>query len=303
VQGRIAGHVMLETRSLGRAPARAPRPLEGVGLRLVRDGQSTRVMTGTDGRFSAEGLAAGRYDAVLELPEGVYADGWPRQIEVRDARSCAELHVAAFADGRVSGRVVDAAGRPIRGLTIELTIPAGLDEPAGPERIRDLTDGDGRYELARIPAGRFVVGINTQPRQGGEPEPRLFHPGVAALTAATRVPLRAGERVTLGDFQLPRELVYVALSGVVLDAGGVPAADARVYLKGQAEADYILSEPAITDSSGRFVLAGLAGRGYRIFAERPRGGGPGAGTDSSELAAFTANAAAAPFRLVLRRRY
>jgi hypothetical protein len=303
VQGRISGSVMLETRSLGRAPARAPRPLEGVGVRLLRDGQSTRVVTGIDGRFSAEGLTAGRYDALLELPDGVYAEGWPRTIELRDARSCAELHVAAFPDGRVSGRVIDAAGRAVPGLTIELTVPAGLDAAPGPERIRDLTDSDGRYELAHVPAGRFVVGINTQPAQSGEPEPRLFHPGVAVLNAATRVSLRAGERITLRDFQLPRELTYVALSGVVLDAGGSPAANARVYLKGPAEADYILSEPAITDSSGRFVLAAVPGRSYKIFAERPRGEGPGAATDSSELVAFTADAAATPFRLLLRQRY
>lgn len=303
VEGRIAGAVMLETRSLGRASARAPRPLEGVGVRLIREGQVTRVVTGTDGRFSAEGLAAGRYEAVLELPEGVYAEGWPRRIELRDARGCAEVHAAAFADGRVSGRIIDAAGRPVAGLTVELTIPAGIDEPAGPERIRDLTDSEGRYELAHVPAGRFVVGINTQPRQGDAPEPRLFHPGVAGLTAATRVSLRAGERITLGDFQLPRELVYVAVSGVVTDAGGAPAATARVYLKGPAEADYILSEPAVTDASGRFVIAAVAGRGYRIFAERPRGEEPGAGADSSDLTAFIARAGAAPFRLVLRRRY
>jgi hypothetical protein len=303
VEGRIAGGVMLETRSLGRASARAPRPLEGVGVRLMRDGQSTRVVTGADGRFSAEGLTAGRYEALLELPEGVYAEGWPRRIELRDARSCAELHVSAFADGRVSGRIVDAAGRPVAGLTVELTIPAGIDEAPGPERIRDLTDSEGRYELAHVPAGRFVVGINTQQRQGGEPEPRLFHPGVAALNGATRVSLRAGERVTLRDFQLPRELAYVPVSGVVTDAGGVPAANARVYLKGPAEADYILSEPAVTDAGGRFVIAAVAGRGYRIFAERPRGEGPGAGADSSDLTAFAPEAGAAPLRLVLRRRY
>jgi 5-hydroxyisourate hydrolase-like protein (transthyretin family) len=304
VQARISGDVLLGTRSLSRGPVREPRPLPDVSVRLERDGQSTRVVTGADGRFSAEGLAAGRYTATIDLPDGLYAEGWPKTIDLRDARSCAEVHATTFVDGRVTGRAVDSSGRPVAGLTVEVTAPAGLDEPLGPERLRDLTDSDGRFEIVHIPAGRFVVGINTQRnRDGALLEPRLFHPGVPALTGATRINLKAGERVALRDFVLPRDVVFVPISGIVLDADGAPAAGARVYLKGQAEADYILSEPAITDARGRFTLAAIEGRGYRLFAERPRGDASNARIDSSEQIPFTAAPTAAPFKLTLRRRY
>jgi 5-hydroxyisourate hydrolase-like protein (transthyretin family) len=304
IRARVSGDVVLATRSLSHRPVPEPRPLPNVAVRLERDGQSTRVMTGADGRFSAEGLMAGRYTARLELSEGLYAEMWPKTIDLRDDRSCAEVHATAYPDGRVTGRVIDATGRPVVGLTMELTVAVGLDDPLGPERLRDLTDSDGRYEIAHAPAGRFIVGINTQrSRDGGLPEPRLFYPGVSSLTSATGVTLKAGERVALRDFVLPRDIVVVPVSGIVLDSAGRPAANALVYLKGQAEADYILTEPAVTDASGRFTLAAIAGRSYRLFAERSRDDAPSVRIDSSEQISFTATPGVAPFKLLLRARY
>jgi hypothetical protein len=303
--GRVSGEILLATRSLARVPVRdEPRPLPGVGVRLESDVHSARVVAGGDGKFSADGLPPGRYLVSLELPDGLYAEAWPRTIEFRHASSCAELRATAFADGRVAGRIVDAAGRPIAGLTVELTVPIGLDEPDAAERLRDLTDHAGLYEIVHVPAGRFVVGINTQPsRSGGPPEPRILHPGVASLTGATRVMLKTGERATLQDFRMPPALVFIAVSGTVLGADGAPAANARVYLKGQAETDFILSEPAVTDATGRFLLAALEGRSYRLFAERPRQDAPNAAIDSSEQVSFTAASSPPPFKLSLRRRY
>ena len=200
--------------------------------------------------------------------------------------------------------MVDAGGRPVPGSTIELTVPVGLDSPLGPERIRTVTRGDGQFELARVPAGNFVVGINTQRgREGALPDPRVFYPGVPTLTGARRIAVAAGERVDLADFVLPASVKYVAISGLVTDAGGVPTAAARVYLKGPVEADYILSEPVETDGSGRFVLAAIEGRDYRVFAERPRDDSAAGRIDSSEQVTFTSAADLRPIKLTLRRRY
>jgi hypothetical protein len=304
IQSRITGDVMLGTRSLSRRPVPDPKPLPDVAVRLERDGQTTRVVTGADGRFSAEGLKPGQYWARLDLPDGLYSEDWPKTIDLLDERGCAEVHLAAFADGRVSGRAVDASGRQVAGLTIELTVAVGLDDPLGPQRLRDVTDSDGRYEIVHVPAGRFVVAINTERnRDGTLLQPRVFHPGVPSLAGATGISLKAGERVELRDFVLPRDLAYTSVSGIVLDSGGAPAADARVYLKGQADADYILSEPVVTDASGRFVLAAIAGRGYRLFAERLRKESGRVRFDSSEQISFTAAPSAAPFKLLLRPRY
>jgi protocatechuate 3,4-dioxygenase beta subunit len=304
LQARISGDVVFGARSLSRGPLPEPKPLSDVPIRLEREGQVTRVATGADGSFSAEGLKAGRYWVHADLQEGLYAQGPPQVVDLSDDRSCGEAHFLAFADGRVSGRVVDAMGRPIPGLTIELTVAAGLDETPGPERLRALTDGDGRYEIERIPPGRFIIAINTERnRNGALLQPRVFYPGVTALSGARGVSLKSGERVQLRDFMLPRDLTVIAVSGIVLDAAGLPAPNAQVYLKGEAGDDYILGEPAVTDPNGRFTLATIAGRNYRLFAERSRDEASRIRIDSSEQVPFTATASGPPFKLTLRARY
>ena len=239
------------------------------------------------------------------MPEGYYvAEEFPKPVELPDLHACATAEATLFFDGRVRGRVVNARGQPIEGLTVELTSPAGLDQPIGPERVRAMTNREGLYELIHVPSGRFVVGLNTQrDRDGGLPLPRIFHPGVESVSKATRVTLGGGERVTLGDLVVPPTLGYVQISGVVLAPDGSFAPGARVYLKGPGSADYILAEPAMTDNQGHFVLSVVTGRDYRIFAERPTRADGVRWIESSEQVSLTGAADLPPLTLALRRRY
>ncbi len=131
----------------------------------------------------------------------------------------------------------------------------------------------------------------------------LFYPGVESLTASTRVAVAPGARVELADFRIPAHHKYVAVAGVVFDADGAPAEGARVYLKGVGEDDRILSEPVAADFMGGFVIAARAGTDYRLFAERPRPGGPSSRVDSTAPIHLTAADGLAPVRLKLERRY
>jgi hypothetical protein len=302
--GRIIGTVKLAERALGRQRVREPAPMAGVPVRLQKDGGAIQVASNAQGAFVAEGIEPGTYSVAVDLSPQYYAEIFPKTVEQIDAAGCAEVSVTVRYDGRVSGRIVDNSGRPVPGVTIELTVPAGLDQTLGPERIRVLSDRSGRYELTHVPAGTFVVGINThRNRDGGLTQPRVFHPGVEALRDATRVSVSGGERVQLRDLILPRSVGYTTLEGIVLEPDGSPAIGARVYLKGPSESDYILSEPAITDQGGRFVLAALDGQSYRLFAERARNEGRTYRVDSSEQVTFAAGPDLPPFKLLLQRRY
>lgn len=302
-QGRIAGMLRLVRDSLRSARAGTPKPLGGIPVLLERDGRAYRTVTANDGTFAFEGLDAGTYTARLELPAQYYADAFPRSVVLRDARSCAEVDAVAHYDGRVAGRVVNGRGRAIAGLTLDLTLREGIDEPFGPRRLRAVTRGDGTYEFPRVPPGSFVVGINTQARaDGGFTEPRVLHPGTERLADATTVMVGGGDRVRLTDFKLPGDVVYVQIDGVVLDPDGVPVEGARVYMKGPADGDHILTEPSITDGSGRFVIAALDGRDYQLFAERPRRA-DGARVDSSLPVAVVAAESLPPVVLRLLRTY
>jgi carboxypeptidase family protein len=96
---------------------------------------------------------------------------------------------------------------------------------------------------------------------------------------------------------------YVPLTGVVLDADGAFAAGARVFLKGGGARTFILAEPVVTDVSGRFTIAGLSGREYRLFAERIQSSDGKRRLENSEEVEITAQQGLPPARLRLKPAY
>jgi hypothetical protein len=303
--GRITGEIKVADRSLAHQPVPAPRPMDNVGVRLERNGIVSTTESDAAGRFTFEALTAGKYDLSITVPERYYTvEEFPKSIELPDVRACATAQATLRFDGRVKGRVVNARGQPIEGLTVELTVPGGLEQPIGPERIRAMTNREGAYELTRVPPGRFVVGLNMQrDREGGLPLPRILHPGVERVAEATRVTLGGGDRVALRDFVVPAEVSYVQITGIVLAPDGALAPGALVYLKGPSSADYILTGPAVADDQGRFVVSVLSGREYRIFAERTERSGRTPRIESSDQVSLTGVADLPPITLSLRRRY
>jgi protocatechuate 3,4-dioxygenase beta subunit len=273
VPGRITGQVLLGRRDIDGRALRMAEPIANVNVRLTKDDGADVVTTNQAGDFAIEARSAGNYTVRVDVPDGYYADHPSSTVELRDARGCADVRTTLYPNGVIAGRVIDPSGRPIAGLTIEIAT-ATLRQ-----RRKTITDRDGRYEMTRLPPGRFVVGTNA--------------------VSASRVTLAAGQRVALGDFRIPAHIKYVSVSGFVLDVDGTPAEGARVYVRGIAEGDHIVAEPATVDFLGRFVIAVLAGADYQIFAERSRP----PRTDSTEPVHVIATEGLKPLRLVLRRRY
>lgn len=293
--GRIFGRVVMRSRDLARWRDR-DRPLPGAVVSVIADGSVLRVTSDAMGMFSIGGLAAGRYSAALEPPAGGAAAILPSDFELKDARACVELSAVARSTAVVRGRIVDAAGQAIPGLTVDLTVPEGIDRNPGAERLRTLTRGDGTFELTSVPDGRFILGLNTT----RESTPRLIYPGVASLRGAKLVTVRVEDEIKLDDFVIPANISFVTIPGVVRDSTGLPAVGARVFLAGPQEGDHIVGEPAITDESGQFVLSAPAGRQYRLFAERARPGSASSRVDVTDVINVTATFDRTVRKLTLR---
>jgi hypothetical protein len=296
--GYLAGRVLTATRDLAGKTTGVPQPAEGISVTVTRDGLTDILTTDRAGDFRSASHGPGTYRIRVSVPERFYSDEASTTVPVRDPRACAAVAFTLHDNGQVAGRVVDAAGRPVAGLTIELG-------PSGPGRgRRAVTDRAGRYFVAQVPAGRFVLSVPAGPSSdSGDRSARLLHPGVEMAGAATRVALTSGQRLELADFRLPARHAYVPISGVVFDADGAPAEGARVYLKGVGENERIVSEPVIADFMGRFVIAARAGTGCALFAERARPGGSLSRVDSADEVRVTAVAGLNPVRLTLVRRY
>lgn len=297
--GHVSGRVLVAPRDLAGRSTGASRPVADLTVNITRDGVAETALTAlTDqaGDYRVESRGPGTYRVTVDVPEQFYSDAPTTTVTLRDPRSCAETATVLHDNGHVAGRVVDAAGRPIAGLTLEL---AQLSKGR-----RTVTDRDGRYALTRIPPGRFTLSLPAGPSRatGGRPL-RVFLPGVDTLAAATRVSLAAGERVRVPDFRIPAHHQHVAVSGAVFDADGTPAEGAHVYLKGVGEDDRIVSEPVAVDFMGRFVIAARAGADYRLFAERARPGRGSSRVDSTDQVHLTAVDGLKPMRLTLERRY
>jgi Carboxypeptidase regulatory-like domain len=296
--GHISGRVLLEPRDLAGQPAGPSRPVPDMTVIIARDGGSDTTTTDAAGDFRVESRGPGTYRVTVNVPERFYSDDPAAIVALRDPRSCAAVTATLHDNGQVAGRVVDAAGRPVAGLTMEFG-PSGKGPGA-----RIVTGRDGRYVLSRLPPGRFVLSVpgGPSPAIGGRTA-RVFYPGVETLTASSRVAVASGARTMLADFRIPAHYKYVAVSGVVFDADGTPAEGARVFLKGVGDDDRIVSEPVAADFMGGFVIAARAGTEYRLFAERPRPGGRSSRVDSTDPMPLTAAEGLAPVRLKLERRY
>jgi hypothetical protein len=303
--GRISGRVLLRHHDLLTARYRT-RPMRDVPVTLRRDDFSVTVRTNRAGEFAASGLAAGAYSVELpDLPGRFRVEVDRAPVELRDIRGCAVVEASVYPDGRVTGRITDSSGKPVRGLTVDLTVRSDADgapSRGSPERVQAVTGGDGRYELTEVPEGRFVVGINTQPGRVTSRKTQVFYPGVLQPADAALVAVPAGGRVELPDLMVPASVRFAEIAGVIFDTDRVPVEGARVYLRGPEERDFILTAPVVTDLSGRFTIAALMGEEYLVFAERPRSGNPG-WLDSTGLVRVAAVPTSSRLILTLRSQH
>jgi hypothetical protein len=296
--GHIGGQVLLVPRTLTGANAGSARGLPGATIVMTCGSVSETVTTNEAGDFLFPSRGPGRFTVSVVAGDRYYSDELPAIVELRDARACAVVDRRLSDNGRIKGRVIDATGRPIPGLTIDLTTAIGA-----PSR-RTITDRSGWYEFSRVPSGRFLIGVDISPRRTrAQRSLQLVHARTDKSASAKRVTLAAGSIVELADFTVPAHLRFVTISGVVLDADGLPAERARVYLKGAEDDDEILAEPATTDRAGRFLIAALADARYRLFAEGDRSDGMVRRVDSTDPIVVTVSDHINAVRLSLRRRY
>lgn len=221
-----------------------------------------------DGVFEIAGVPSGQWNVVATTPGG---RGGQRAVRI----GTTDVDVVVELDGAsVSGRVLDASGQPVAGVTVRAnhTGPVSPAEVAV-RRMRRLARSDGVPTDAE---GRFVIA----PLEPGEYSLAAIDPVAFRWWIGTdkspRVTLRDGEHRK--GITLRVEPNDLTIEGSVTSASG-PVADALVVARfvgrrKQNGAVYPVGgaapEPVVmTDATGRFVVTGLRRGVYDLFVESP----------------------------------
>lgn len=263
--GRIYGKVLRQDQDAGGNFGGAV-PVAGVRVTARGPGREVEAVTDAEGRYALEGLEPGAYRVGAALPKHLSPAAEERDARVA-ARGCVELDFRTSVDGRVEGRVLDAEGRPVPSIRIDLAPPGQEDEPR-PKHLWAYTDEDGRYELRGVPPGRYVLGFRLDSGIDGlkHPYPRTYYPGTQDPSAAAVVELEEGEKLKGYDLKLPPPLAERAVEGVVVWPDGSPVAGAYVSLGVDEYAFEVGLTNATTDAQGRFKLRAFEGLGHVIRA-------------------------------------
>ncbi|HKX26320.1 MAG TPA: carboxypeptidase-like regulatory domain-containing protein [Blastocatellia bacterium] len=173
-----------------------------------------RSRTDSDGNFRITGIAAGRY-VVSALAPGLVTSERPafgqpggKMINVSEGENIENVNLALKRGGVITGRVVDANGEPLIEETVRLT---QLDESGKPSQFMleftkyymFMTDDRGAYRLYGLPAGRYLVSVGHEQREGSfsvtsnrNYYPQTFHPDVTDESKAKIIELGEGEEAT-----------------------------------------------------------------------------------------------------------
>ena len=252
-----------------------------VNVRIfLENSQGVRRETRTDenNTFRFNNIVPGVYKVVIDTPPKLYSPV-PQPAVDLIASPCSHADFWLQSDGRVSGKVVDADGKPAIYVGVSLVpvelMPLDNTLPANRELhgIGAQANDQGRYEIRGVPPGRYLLGVNLgdgSPEPGWSLFPRTFYPGTPNRSQATVIELsEAGEKLNQ-DFQLPPRLITRAIQGSVVFSNGNPTLCAMVGLIDVrfAKTGWAGTQMRV-EEGGRFTLAGVDGYKYAVQAFVP----------------------------------
>ncbi|MHC4820099.1 MAG: carboxypeptidase regulatory-like domain-containing protein [Planctomycetota bacterium] len=226
------------------------------------------VRSDAEGKFRLPALRTGRSlllaDAVThsmppgikralrskETPEGL----GPFVLELEEGVAPTEVTLPLHRNGTLRGRVVSPEGQPVPAATVSIT-------DFDPDRLMDqspsyVTDSGGRFTIDDFAPGfECTLSATADGWMKGEIE---------------SITLEAG--ATLDDVEIVLTSGH-ELAGEVVDASGVPLADALVQVAPEGRRNSLNlgrsdSPPARTDAEGRFVMRAIPEGRMAVRAER-----------------------------------
>lgn len=255
------------------------RTLGAVAGFVSPQGATIEVRTGSDGRYRVTGLAEGTYviralSKAYVLSKSPVGFGAFRSVTLDDGESRDDVDIALTRGGVITGRVIDAEGRPVIETSVRLFF---VDEKDRPKVELDFHDGEGGqtddrgvYRIYGLAAGRYMISAGGEWVSGltGRKSPETFHPDATDQDQAKIIEVKEGAEVTDIDIRLGAGKDTYAATGRVVDAEtGQPLPRVSVLCMEAPDKENggrLYGRPATTDDEGRFKCANLAPGRYEL---------------------------------------
>ena len=132
--------------------------------------------------------------------------------------------------GRISGHVLDAGGRPLAHLPVQL-LESSRGEPAGVPVRTSVTDGGGAWSFDAVPVGEYVVRVMDRGRTTGLPVSITDASGASGLViVAPSLPSSARAPQAQGAAAAAGAGAGVSTAAIVVGAVAAAAAAAVVVV-------------------------------------------------------------------------
>jgi hypothetical protein len=236
---------------------------------LVAGGER-RTIRSSGGRYEFTGLEPGNYRVEITVPEGYTTWSTSRDPEIRNIRACAEENFSFAPNGRIAGRVVDADGRGLKDVQVEIASADAEPHPTyGLATVSARSDETGYFQVEQLPPGRYVAGVNLRDLPSKyNPYARSVYPGGSA-TEPEVIAVDLGQAIDLGVWFLPPPVPVARVHGLVTREDGTPVSGVYVHAwdrTGRATEQGRGVTGATSGPDGRFELELRQGRLYTFTA-------------------------------------
>jgi hypothetical protein len=264
------------------------------------------VQTDSQGRFSFSNIEPGTYKLIFS------GSGYARQdygqrdpggsgipIILGPAQARSDIVMRMKQVSAVSGRIADAAGRPVAGVPVQL-FRFAYDE-TGKRKVQPVaaaqSDDRGLYRMFSLSPGRYHLSAGNPPGNSNELNDILltvggaptiaanripqkyavsYYPGAPELNSAAPIDVPSGADVRGIDMYLKEQQAY-RVRGVVLDPGSPqPPRSANISLnlqnpdpRGGSYVSLDYSSPNYNPSDGTFELRNVSPGAYIVTAQLP----------------------------------
>lgn len=216
-----------------------------------------RSISDAEGVARVKSMFAGKFHARAE--HGLYAPSKLDPIEIGDGAATTRLELEMNLGGSIEGSVKDDKQKPELGITIYAV--------SKEHRAEGVSDGDGKYSIGRLPAGRYRIETDATSE-----EERWFGNewgGQEQQTDEQRFPLVVEDgRATPHDVVITRVPPGSIVGSLLLN--GMPTQNAMVMVMRKnpknEEWDWNTQTQAKTDAQGRFKFRSLKPGRYGVSA-------------------------------------